>query len=77
MPPTHVQARVWIPCPDCAPFHIRNSVDAFDLAVGWPHLPAFGLMLALLDADKRVDALVLDPWEARVHRRVLTGSPPG
>jgi hypothetical protein len=61
MPPTHVQARVWIPCPDCAPFHIRNSIDALDLAVGWPYLPAFGLMLALLDAAKRVETLVLDP----------------
>jgi hypothetical protein len=61
MPPTHVQARVWIPCPDCAPFHIRNTIDALDLAVGWPYLPAFGLMVALLNAAKRVEALVLDP----------------
>jgi hypothetical protein len=61
MPPTHVQSRVWTPCPDCAPFHIRSSVDALDLAVGWPMLPPFGLMLALLDAAKRVEALVLDP----------------
>jgi hypothetical protein len=61
MPPAHVESRVWIPCPDCAPFHIRGPADALDLAVGWPDLPEFGLLMALLDADCRVEALVINP----------------
>lgn len=61
MSSTELQSQVWIPCPDCAPFHIHCPTDALDLAVGWPALPVFGFMMALLDANKRVEALVLNP----------------
>jgi hypothetical protein len=61
MSSTELQSQVWIPCPDCAPFHIRCPTDALDLAVGWPVLPVFGFLMALLGADRRVDALVLNP----------------
>ena len=61
MSSTELQSQVWIPCPDCAPFHIRCPTDALDLAVGWPVLPEFGFLMALLGADRRVDALVTEP----------------
>ena len=39
MSSTELQSQVWIPCPDCAPFHIRGPADALTLATAWPELP--------------------------------------
>jgi hypothetical protein len=75
MSSTELQSQVWIPCPDCAPFHIRCPMDALDLAVGWPALPTFGLLIALLDADKRVEALVLNPGPELVFAPDLVERP--
>jgi hypothetical protein len=61
MPEIHIESRVWIPCPDCAPFHVRTPSDALDLAVGWPDLPEFGFLMVLLDAESRVEAMVMNP----------------
>jgi hypothetical protein len=56
-----LQSYVWIPCPDCAPFHIRGPADALTLATAWTELPTFDLMLALLDADQRITLMVTNP----------------
>lgn len=61
MSSTDLQSHVWTPCPDCAPFHIRCPADALALAVGWPELPEFGLLMATLDADRRVELMVTNP----------------
>ena len=61
MSSTELQSQVWIPCPDCAPFYIRGPADALTLATAWSELPEFELLLALLDADRRVTLIVVNP----------------
>jgi hypothetical protein len=61
MSSTELQSQVWIPCPDCAPFYLRGPADALTLATGWAELPEFELLLALLDADRRVTLMVTNP----------------
>ncbi|MGZ6979819.1 MAG: hypothetical protein ACXVJW_17045 [Acidimicrobiia bacterium] len=61
MSPTELQSHVWTPCPDCAPFHVRCSADVLTLAIAWPELPEFGVLLALLDSEQRVEHLVTNP----------------
>ncbi len=61
MSSTELQSQIWIPCPDCAPFHIRGPADALALATAWPELPEFELMLALLDADRRITLMLTNP----------------
>jgi hypothetical protein len=56
-----LQSYVWIPCPDCAPFHIRGPADALTLATAWTELPTFDLLVALLDADQRITLMVTNP----------------
>jgi hypothetical protein len=58
---TDLESYVWIPCPDCAPFHIRGPADALTLATAWLELPDFAVMLALLDADQRITLMVTNP----------------
>jgi hypothetical protein len=55
----HMQ--VWIPCPDCAPFHLRCPADALALAGAWLELPVFETVMVLLDADQRVEMIVMNP----------------
>ena len=33
MSSTDLRSQIWIPCPDCAPFHIRGPADALGLAL--------------------------------------------
>ena len=61
MSSTELQSQVWIPCPDCAPFHLRSPADALTLATGWRELPEFDVLLVLLDADRRVTLMVTNP----------------
>lgn len=61
MSSTELQSQVWIPCPDCAPFHLRCPADALVLATGWRELPEFEVLMALLDADQRVEMIVTNP----------------
>jgi hypothetical protein len=61
MSSTELQSQIWIPCPDCAPFHIRCPADALDLATAWRELPAFAVLMALLDADRRVEMILTNP----------------
>jgi hypothetical protein len=61
MSSTELQSQVWIPCPDCAPFHIRCPADALSLAVAWPELPPFDVLMALLDADQRIEMILTNP----------------
>lgn len=61
MSSTELQSQVWIPCPDCAPFHLRGPADALTLAAGWRELPEFDFMMALLDADQRITLMVTNP----------------
>jgi hypothetical protein len=56
-----LQLQVWIPCPDCAPFHLRCPADTLALAGAWPELPIFGMVMALLDADQRIEMIVVNP----------------
>ena len=58
---TDLESFVWVPCPDCAPFHLRGPADALTLATAWTELPEFALMLALLDADQRITLMVTNP----------------
>ncbi len=61
MSSTDLHMQVWIPCPDCAPFHLRCPADTLALAGAWLELPAFDTVLALLDADQRVVMIVMNP----------------
>jgi len=61
MSSTELQSQVWIPCPDCAPFHIRCPTDALALAAAWPALPRFDVLMALLDADQRIEMILTNP----------------
>jgi hypothetical protein len=58
---TDLESLVWIPCPDCAPLHVRGPADALALASGWRELPDFDLLLVLLDADRRITMMVTNP----------------
>jgi hypothetical protein len=54
-------SHVWTPGPTESHFRIRSTVDVLSLALAWTELPQFGLLIAVLDVDDRVVAMVTDP----------------